>query len=169
MRSLRRFVLTALIAPAAIAVSMVASPAEAAPASTQARTAQAATAQTLRADITRLTNAQRTANGCPAARVNAQLGSAAAGHSAWMARTGTFSHTGSAGSTFITRARAAGFTRPAGENIAWGYRSATEVVTGWMNSPGHRANILNCRSTTVGVGVAFNASGNPYYTQVFGY
>jgi uncharacterized protein YkwD len=169
LRSLRRFVLTALIAPAAIAVSMVASPAEAAPVTTQAHTGQAATAQTLQADIARLTNSQRTAHGCSAARVNAQLGAAAAGHSAWMARTGTFAHTGQAGSTFVTRAKAAGFARPSGENIAWGYRSATEVVNAWMTSPGHRANILNCRSASVGVGTAFDASGNPYYTQVFGY
>ncbi|MBW6437051.1 CAP domain-containing protein, partial [Actinoplanes hulinensis] len=39
----------------------------------------------------------------------------------------------------------------------------------WMNSPGHRANILNCKSKTVGVGVAYAANGTPYYTQDFGY
>ena len=165
MRSLlRRLVLAALIAPAAAGVAMVASPAQAAPAQTQ--TAQA---QTLQTDIARLTNTQRTARGCAAVAVNAQLTTAAVGHSTWMARTGTFSHTGSAGSTFATRARTAGFTRPAGENIAWGYRSATEVVTAWMKSPGHRANILNCKSRSVGVGVAFNAAGQAYYTQVFGF
>ncbi len=162
MRSLlRRFVLAALIAPAAVGVAMVASPAQAAPTTAQA--------QTLQADITRLTNSQRTAHGCPAAAVNAQLVTAATGHSTWMARTGTFSHTGSNGSTFATRARTAGFARPSGENIAWGYRSAAEVVNAWMKSPGHRANILNCRSKAVGVGVAFNAGGNAYYTQVFGF
>ncbi|MFI7547185.1 CAP domain-containing protein [Actinoplanes sp. NPDC049599] len=166
MRSLlRRLVLAALIAPAAVGVSMVASPAQAAP----ARQAQTPALQTLQADIARLTNAQRTAHGCAAVTVNAQLGAAAVGHSAWMARTGTFSHTGNAGSTFATRARAAGFARPAGENIAWGYRSATEVVTAWMKSPGHRANILNCRSRSAGVGAAVNAAGHTYYTQVFGY
>jgi uncharacterized protein YkwD len=161
LRSLRRFVLAALIAPAVVGAAMVASPAQAAPAPTQA--------QTLQADLTRLTNLQRTANGCAAVTVNAQLTTAAVGHSTWMAQTGTFSHTGRAGSSFATRARSAGFTRPSGENIAWGYRSATEVVTAWMKSPGHRANILNCKSRSVGVGTAFNAAGHAYYTQVFGF
>jgi uncharacterized protein YkwD len=163
---LRRFVLAALIAPAAVGVAMVASPAQAAPMQTLAQSVQA---QTLQAEITRLTNTQRTAHGCAAVKVNAQLVTAATGHSTWMARTGTFSHTGSAGSTFATRARTAGFARPSGENIAWGYRSATEVVTAWMKSPGHRANILNCRSRSVGVGAAFNTAGHAYYTQVFGF
>ncbi|MBO3740117.1 CAP domain-containing protein, partial [Actinoplanes flavus] len=58
---------------------------------------------------------------------------------------------------------------PSSENIAYGYRTATDVVTGWMNSPGHRANILNCKSKTVGVGVAYATDGTPYYTQDFGY
>src|SRR5690349_1239950 len=140
---------------------MFATPAEAAPATVQE--------QTLQSDITRLTNAQRTTHGCAAVTVNVQLTAAAVGHSAWMARTGTFSHTGAAGSTFVARSRAAGFARPAGENIAWGYRSAAEVVNAWMKSPGHRANILSCASKTVGVGAVLNASGAPYYTQVFGF
>jgi uncharacterized protein YkwD len=162
LRSLiRRLALAALIVPAVAGFTMTASPAEAA--------AAPASAQTLQADIARLTNAQRTANGCRAVTVNPLLTTAAVDHSTWMARTGTFSHTGSAGSTFVVRARTAGFARPSGENIAWGYRSATEVVTAWMKSPGHRANILNCKSTTVGVGAAFNANGSAYYTQVFGF
>ena len=167
MRSLlRRFALAALIAPAVVGVSMFASPAEAAPASVQVQTLQA---ETVQADVVRLTNARRTASGCSAVTVNAQLTTAAVGHSTWMARTGTFSHTGSAGSTFVVRTKAAGFARPSSENIAWGYRSASELVNAWMKSPGHRANILNCKSRTVGVGVAYTANGTPYYTQDFGY
>lgn len=158
---LRRFALAALIAPAAIGVSMFASPAEAAPAVAQE--------QTLQADIARLTNTQRTTHGCAAVTVNVRLTAAAVGHSAWMAQTGTFSHTGRAGSSFVLRARTAGFAKPAGENIAWGYRSAAEVVNAWMKSPGHRANILNCKSKSVGVGAVRNAAGTPYYTQVFGF
>ncbi|GAA3341091.1 hypothetical protein GCM10020358_31130 [Amorphoplanes nipponensis] len=164
MRKLiRRFALAALVAPAAVAVAMVASPAEAAPVTAQEQ------ALTVPADVVRLTNAERTAHGCAAVTVNTGLSTAAAGHSAWMARTGTFSHTGSGGTTFAARVRAAGYTRPAGENIAWGYRSATELVAAWMRSPGHRANILNCASRTVGVGVAATADGTPYYTQDFGF
>jgi uncharacterized protein YkwD len=121
------------------------------------------------AEINRLINDQRTGNGCEALTVNDQLATAARDHSAWMAQTGTFSHTGKDGSTFVVRARAAGYAQPSAENIAMGYRTAAEVVDGWMNSAGHRANILNCQSKTVGVGIANAADGTPYYTQVFGY
>ena len=54
--------------------------------------------------------------------------------------------------------------RTAGENIAYGQRTPREVVTAWMNSPGHRANILNASYTQIGVG--YVASGN-YWTQLF--
>ncbi len=133
--------------------------------STPAKSAE----QTLEAEVSRLINEQRTANGCAALTLDDKLTAAARGHSAWMARTGTLSHTGDGGSTFVTRAKAAGYAQPSAENIAMGYRSTKEVVDGWMNSSGHRTNILNCRSTTAGVGVAFTADGTPYYTQVFGY
>jgi uncharacterized protein YkwD len=160
---LRSFALAALITPAAAGLMMTATPAEAAPA--KAKAAE----QTLQADIIRLTNDQRTAHGCPALTENAQLTDAARGHSAWMGQTGQFSHTGRGGSNFVAREKAAGYARPSAENIAWGYRSATEVVTAWMRSPGHRANILNCKSDKVGVGAVYSANGAPYYTQDFGY
>ncbi|GAA2714768.1 MULTISPECIES: CAP domain-containing protein [Actinoplanes] len=160
---LRSFALAAFIAPAAAGLLMSASPAEAAPA--KAKAAE----QTLQADIIRLTNVQRTAHGCAALTVNDQLTDAARGHSAWMGKTGDFSHTGRGGSNFVARAKAAGYAKPSAENIAWGYRSADEVVGGWMRSPGHRQNILNCKSTTVGVGAVYSAGGTPYYTQDFGY
>jgi uncharacterized protein YkwD len=54
--------------------------------------------------------------------------------------------------------------RSAGENIAYGYRTPSDVVTGWMNSPGHRANILNGSFKQIGVG--YVADGN-YWTQMF--
>jgi uncharacterized protein YkwD len=125
--------------------------------------------QGLEAEINRLINDKRTGNGCEALTANDQLTAAARDHSAWMAQNGTLSHTGKDGSTFVIRAKAAGYAQPSAENIAMGYRSAAEVVDGWMNSAGHRANILNCQSKTVGVGVANAADGTPYYTQVFGY
>ncbi|GIE68082.1 CAP domain-containing protein [Actinoplanes palleronii] len=164
MRSLlRRFALAALIVPAAAGVMMTASPAEAAPA--KAKSAE----QSLQADIVRLTNVERSSHGCPALTGNAALTQAARGHSTWMGTTGAFSHTGRSGSNFVARAKTAGYAKPSAENIAWGYRSATEVVSAWMRSPGHRANILNCKSTTVGVGAVYAANGAPYYTQDFGY
>ena len=165
---LRRFALAALLAPAAIgAATMIASPAEAAPA-TAAAPAKA-TEQTLQNEINRLINVQRTANGCAALTVDAKLTVAARGHSAFMAQTGSFSHTGRSNSNFVVRSKAAGYAKPSAENIAYGYRTAAQVVNGWMNSPGHRTNILNCKSKTVGVGAVYSANGTPYYTQDFGY
>lgn len=127
------------------------------------------TEQALQTEVNRLVNVHRGSNGCATLTVNDQLTAAARGHSAWMAQTGTFSHTGSGGSTFVTRAKAAGYAQPSAENIAMGYRTAAEVVNGWMNSTGHRANILNCQSKAVGVGVVYTSGGTPYYTQNFGY
>lgn len=158
---LRRFALAALVVPAAAGLTMTASPAEAA----TAKVGETA----LQTEINRLVNVQRTSNGCAALKVDAKLTAAARGHSAWMARTGTFSHTGNSNSTFVARVKAAGYTKPSAENIAWGYRTAAQVVNGWMKSPGHRKNILNCTSKTVGVGAVYAANGAPYYTQDFGY
>ena len=89
--------------------------------------------------------------------------------SRYMARTGNFSHIGRGGSTFAGRARAAGYATPASENIAWGYGSATEVMTAWMASPAHRRNILNCDAQSIGTGVSYASDGTPYFTQVFGW
>ncbi|WP_433789033.1 CAP domain-containing protein [Actinoplanes sp. CA-252034] len=159
---LRRLAVTALLAPAAAgAMTMIATPAEAAPAK--------ASEQALQTEVNRLTNIERTKQGCGALKVNSQLTAAARGHSAWMAKTGTFSHTGGGGSSFVARARATGYGQPSAENIAWGFQTAASVVEGWMRSPGHRANIVNCKSKSVGVGVVLSASGTPYYTQDFGY
>jgi len=57
--------------------------------------------------------------------------------------------------------------RAAGENIAMGQTSPQQVMQGWMNSPGHRANILNASFTQIGVGIAQNAQGRYYWTQQF--
>jgi uncharacterized protein YkwD len=159
VRSLLRRLALVAIAPVAAGATLFATPADAAVVSVT----------TLQADINRLTNQQRRANGCPAVTVNAALTKAARGHSAYMATTGSFSHTGRGGSRFATRVKAAGYTKPASENIAWGYRSGAQVVKGWMKSPGHRANILNCKAKTVGVGAVYARNGTPYYTQNFGY
>lgn len=144
-------------------------PAPTSPAPATGTPAGSSKEQTLQNEINRLIDGQRTSNGCAVLTVNDQLTTAARNHSQWMAQTGTFSHTGSGGSNFVARAKAAGYAQPSAENIAMGYRTAAQVVDGWMNSPGHRANIVNCKSKTVGVGVAFAADGSPYYTQVFGY
>ncbi|MER7279938.1 CAP domain-containing protein [Dactylosporangium sp. NPDC000244] len=120
-------------------------------------------------EVVTLTNNYRQANGCGALRIDARLVTAARAHSTDMVTKNYFDHTGSDGSNFVQREAAAGYTTGASaENIAWGYRTAQDVVTGWINSPGHRANILNCQSVAVGVGLAYKTDGTPYWTQDFG-
>jgi uncharacterized protein YkwD len=55
-----------------------------------------------------------------------------------------------------------------GENIAFNYPDDNSVMIAWMNSPEHRANILNPNFTQIGVGIAYDSKGEPYYTQDFG-
>lgn len=81
-----------------------------------------------------------------------------------------FSHTRPNGSNFSTALTEAGVNyRGSGENIAWGQKTPEQVMEGWMNSPGHRANILNEKYTSIGVGYHQNASGVNYWTQLFTY
>ena len=122
------------------------------------------------ASVINLTNAQRVANGCGAMHSDNRLAAAALVHSADMATHNYFDHTGSDGSDFVAREVTAGYARTnaAAENIAWGYPSAQAVVDGWMASPGHRANILNCANVAVGVGLAQKADGTDFWTQDFG-
>lgn len=81
----------------------------------------------------------------------------------------SFSHTRPDGRKFSTVLTDNGIRYTgAGENIAWGQRSPEEVVSAWMNSEGHRANILNAKYTKIGVGY-LNASGRNYWVQLFTY
>src|SRR6185295_2218657 len=76
---------------------------------------------------------------------------------------------GSPQPTMQTRAATIGYEwRALGENIAYGYSDAASVVNAWMNSAGHRANILNPMYTEMGAGVVRTDTGLPYYTQSFG-
>jgi uncharacterized protein YkwD len=111
--------------------------------------------------------------------------SAAYEHSQDIGVNGYFSHDTPSGVTPWTRMQNAGYTQPAAENIAEGYRTPQEVVNGWMNSPGHRQNILNCSYKAAGVGYydgpsksapangAQNTSGSnsagPWWTEDFGF
>jgi uncharacterized protein YkwD len=115
------------------------------------------------------TNQRRHAAGCGQVAVDHELVVASERQSDYMAVTGNFSHIGRGGSTFVARARAAGYAEPSGENIAWGYETATDVMDAWMASPGHRRNILNCAAQSIGTGVRYAIDGTPYYTQVFGW
>lgn len=121
--------------------------------------------------ILALTNAERAKAGCPALTLNSQLNAAADAHSEDMAARDYFDHDDPEGRGPGDRIAASGYKpRTWGENIAAGYRSAEAVVEGWMNSAGHRRNILNCDFAELGVGYATNpATDNwPYWTQVFG-
>jgi uncharacterized protein YkwD len=123
----------------------------------------------LTSQVVTMTNQVRSAAGCGQLDVDEELIVASERQSWYMAETRNFSHIGWGGSTFVRRAQVAGYERPAGENIAWGYLTAEEVMAAWMASPGHRANILNCATKSIGAGVTYAADGTPYYAEVFGW
>lgn len=99
--------------------------------------------------------------------MNDKLMVAAQKHAMWMAEKGRMSHTGAGGSSFWDRITAEGYRgMGGGENVAYGYSSPESVMNGWMNSRGHRNNILNDRWEEVGYGVAYSGS-NLYWCTVF--
>ncbi|WP_418959358.1 CAP domain-containing protein [Streptomyces tritici] len=120
------------------------------------------------AEVVRLVNAERAKVGCQAIRTSPSLARLAGAFSADMANRGFFDHTDPDGDTPWARAEQAGVADLGGENIARGQADAAAVMAAWMNSDGHRANILNCDYTRLGVGVHF-APGGPWWTQDFGY
>jgi len=116
-----------------------------------------------------LVNAARADAGCGPVSASSALTAAAQAHSADMAANDYFSHTSQDGRSFGDRIRAAGYGGGSmAENIAAGQSSASSVVTVWMDSPGHRANILGCAYRHIGVGVAKGGSYGTYWTQDFG-
>jgi uncharacterized protein YkwD len=116
-----------------------------------------------------LVNSERAKAGCRAVRSNSALQRAAQRHSADMAAKNYFSHTSKDGRTFADRIRAAGYGGGTiGENIAAGQSTASAVMRSWMASSGHRANILNCAFTAMGVGYAKGGSYGRYWTQDLG-
>ncbi|WP_017434809.1 CAP domain-containing protein [Saccharococcus caldoxylosilyticus] len=115
--------------------------------------------------VIELTNKERARAGLPALKVDAQLSAVAQKKSQDMQQNHYFSHTSPTYGSPFDMMRDFGVTyNTAGENIAKGQRTPQEVVTAWMNSPGHRANILNRQFTHIGVG--FEQSGN-VWTQMF--
>ncbi|MGB7981807.1 MAG: CAP domain-containing protein [Candidatus Nanopelagicales bacterium] len=107
----------------------------------------------------------------PALTMNPLLVRSARGHSQDMATNGYFSHTGLDGSLPWDRMRAVGYEwRAAGENIAAGQPTAQAVVTAWLNSPGHCANIMSDRFTEIGVGYVYSkpSAYGHYWTQNLG-
>jgi uncharacterized protein YkwD len=115
-----------------------------------------------------LVNQRRKAAGCASIRSNYRLVRAAYLHSKDMAAKDYFSHTGANGSTPWDRAEAAGYKRANAENLAAGQQTAETVVKAWMDSPAHRANLLDCDSRAMGVALARGGSYGIYWTQMFG-
>ncbi|MFF5858858.1 sigma-70 family RNA polymerase sigma factor [Streptomyces sp. NPDC012751] len=120
------------------------------------------------AQVIALVNKERAAAGCGPVTEDGQLDGAAQGLSDDMAARGFFDHTDPDGDGPGERITAAGYRWSTyGENIARGQQSPQAVMDSWMNSPGHRANILDCSFRNIGVGVR-DGSGGPWWTQDFG-
>ncbi|MEV7173004.1 CAP domain-containing protein [Streptomyces sp. NPDC093224] len=118
--------------------------------------------------VVTLVNQARAQAGCGPVRANPPLASLAGAFSKDMATRGFFGHDDPDGNTPWDRAAKAGIGGLGGENIARGQGDADAVMKAWMNSPGHKANILNCEFRTLGVGV-YAADGGPWWTQDFGF
>ncbi|MGY4979748.1 CAP domain-containing protein [Streptomyces sp. 900105755] len=120
------------------------------------------------AEVLKLVNEERAKVGCSALSASSSLTRLAEAFSDDMAARNFFDHTDPDGKSPWDRAAAARITNLGGENIARGQATAQAVMDAWMNSEGHRANILNCDFKTLGVGVHFG-EGGPWWTQDFGY
>jgi uncharacterized YkwD family protein/spore coat assembly protein SafA len=119
-------------------------------------------------EVIRLVNVERSKRGLQTLRANWELSRAARYKSQDMATKNYFSHTSPTyGSPFDLMESFGIKFSAGGENIAMGQRTAAEVMNGWMNSPGHRSNILSPAYNEIGVGLAKSANGKYYWTQLF--
>ncbi|MFI8004993.1 sigma-70 family RNA polymerase sigma factor [Streptomyces sp. NPDC086010] len=119
-------------------------------------------------EVVTLVNSERSKAGCSAVTSNSKLTTAASRHSADMVARDYFSHTSPDGTDPGARITAAGYRWSTyGENIAKGQQTPEAVMEAWMNSEGHRANILNCAFKEIGIGRE-DSSGGPVWTQNFG-
>lgn len=121
--------------------------------------------------VRKLSNEHRQKNGCGALSFESRLTSVAFHHTEDMINRDYFGHelAGDPATKLVNRLTAFGYRySAAGENIAAGQRSPAEVMNSWMNSPGHRRNILNCDFTQIGIAVVAKSSKSLYWTQVFG-
>jgi len=116
--------------------------------------------------VVKLVNEERAKAGLSPLSVNSKAANAAQTRAREIEK--SFSHTRPDGSSFNTALTEAGVSfRGAGENIAYGQTTPQQVMEGWMNSSGHRANILNANYTSIGVGHYKNGAGVDYWTQLF--
>lgn len=118
-----------------------------------------------------LTNQQRNTNGLATLRHNTRLSEASRLQAEQLAELQRLEHEVSGGRypRPEDRLAAAGYIwQRYGENLASGQRSAADAVQDWMDSPGHRANIVNVNFTEIGAAVATDSTGRRYYVQMFG-
>ena len=149
-----------------------AAPAKAAPAKVTPAKAAPATNLTendkLVKEVVTLVNQERAKVGLAPLKENLQLSNVAKLKSEDMANKNYFSHTSPTYGSPFDMMKKFGITySAAGENIAMGQQTAASVMSAWMNSPGHKANILSANFTEIGVGIAKNADGSIYWTQQF--
>jgi uncharacterized protein YkwD len=121
-------------------------------------------------EVIRLTNIERDRAGCGAVELNTKLRTAMRLHVEELGTHGNLyiSHVSDDGRSFADRAREQGYDAPGGENVARGQRDAADVMESWMNSDGHRANILNCSFKAIGVGMVKGVDGTLVWGQIFG-
>lgn len=129
------------------------------------------TGRYLEQDVLDLINKERIANSLPPLAWNQKVADMARQHSKDMSWNNYFNHRGLDGKMVTDRAEAFGINwQMIGENIAMvgGFSDPIQhVVEGWMNSPGHRKNILEPRWKESGIGIFINSNGTYYFTQVF--
>ncbi|MBQ7765832.1 MAG: CAP domain-containing protein [Lachnospiraceae bacterium] len=117
-------------------------------------------------EVVNLVNAERAKKGLAPLTIDTKIQAAAMVRAKECEQ--SFSHTRPDGSSFATALKEQNVSyRSAGENIAYGQRTPEEVMKAWMNSSGHRANIMNANFTTIGVGYYENANGTDYWCQIF--
>ena len=175
VRSCRRTALLLGLACALVAPGSAAAAGPVACESAEARPAQVSQQVVVRSTLC-LLNAERRRHGLRALRLNERLSRAARAHSQDMARNRYFDHNSRNGSSFVDRIRRTGYLNGArrwkvAENIAWGTNwlaSPRAIMKAWMNSPGHRANILDGTYREIGIGVATRTGPKAIYTTDFG-
>jgi uncharacterized protein YkwD len=123
----------------------------------------------LEQQVVNIVNQRRAENGLGALRVNSNLTVVAQAHAADQASADRMSHTGTDGSDPATRIVRSGYpVRAWGENVAGGYTDSEAVTAAWMDSPSHRANILDGGFREIGIGLAYAADGTAYWSMELG-
>ena len=117
-------------------------------------------------DCVTLVNKERAARGIAPVTVDSRLANAAQKHSNYQASINKMTHTGKGGTNAGQRISAEGYSWSTwAENIAAGQKDCTQVMSAWMNSSGHRANILNSKMKHIGIAYAKSSSGTMYWTM----